>query len=177
MRIISGTHKGRRLQAPKKIPVRPTTDRAKEGIFNVLSHRYNFKNSTVLDLFSGTGNMGYEFASRGCKHVTCVEKNRDCVAFIQKTNALLQENINVLRCDVFEFLKKTAEAYTIIFADPPYDFSEPTFLKLVNSVFERQLLEQGGILIVEHSKQTCLERHAHLSYHKKYGSNIFDFFK
>lgn len=106
MRIISGSHKGRRVLAPKKLPVRPTTDRSKEGMFNILQHRLNFESLHVLDLFSGTGNISYEFASRGVANITAIDQNRHCVDFIKKTTIDLGLTINSLKSDSITFLKK-----------------------------------------------------------------------
>ena len=105
MRIISGTHKGRRISVPKNLPVRPTTDRSKEGLFNILQHRLEFESLTVLDLFSGTGNMSYEFASRGVSKITAVDQNRHCVNFIQKTAGNLELDINTIQSECITFLK------------------------------------------------------------------------
>ena len=106
MRIISGTHKGRRISAPKKLPVRPTTDRSKEGLFNILQHRMDLKSLEVLDLFSGTGNISYEFASRGVKKILAVDQNRHCINFTQKTAAELELDINCLQGESITFLEK-----------------------------------------------------------------------
>ena len=106
MRIISGSHKGRRILAPKKLPVRPTTDRSKEGLFNILQHRLNFKSLHVLDLFSGTGNISYEFASRGVVNIAAVDQNRNCVNFIKKTAIELGLIIEISQCDSISFLEK-----------------------------------------------------------------------
>ena len=122
MRIISGSHKGRRVIAPKKLPVRPTTDRSKEGLFNILQHRLNFESLHVLDLFSGTGNISYEFASRGIANITAVDQNRHCVNFIKKTATDIGLTINSLQSDSITFLKKKVSHYDLIFGDPPYDW-------------------------------------------------------
>ena len=119
MRIISGSHKGRRVIAPKKLPVRPTTDRSKEGLFNILQHRLNFESLHVLDLFSGTGNISYEFASRGIANITAVDQNRHCVNFIKKTATDIGLTINSLQSDSITFLKKKVSHYDLIFGDPP----------------------------------------------------------
>ena len=104
MRIISGSHKGKRLFAPKKLPVRPTTDRSKEALFNILQHQYDWSSIRVLDLFAGTGNISYEFASRGVTEVFSVDKNRHCIKFIQQTAKKLDFNINAIRIDALEYL-------------------------------------------------------------------------
>ncbi len=177
MRIISGVFKGRRITAPKKLPVRPTTDMAKEALFNILHNQYYFDDISVLDLFSGTGNISYEFASRGTESITAVDDNYGCVKFINETAEAFEMTITTIKSDVFKFLEKSKLKHTIIFADPPYDFAIETFSKIPELVFENGLLEEGGILIVEHSKHTKLSHLEHYSYSKSYGGNMFSFFK
>ncbi len=177
MRIISGTYKGRRITAPKKLPVRPTTDMAKEGLFNVLNNKYYFDDIKVLDLFSGTGNISYEFASRGCLDITSVDANFGCIKFISETSDAFEMNIKTIKSDVFSFLEKTNVRYDIIFADPPYDFDLETFSKIPELVFENNLLKTDGLLIVEHSKHTDLSRVDNFSFKKSYGGNVFSFFE
>ena len=116
MRIISGKFKARRIIAPKKLPVRPTTDMAKEALFNILNHRYHFHDISFLDLFAGTGNISYEFASRGTESILCVDQNFHCIKFIEKTAKEFEMPIQVTKADVFGFLEKTKQTKTIIFA-------------------------------------------------------------
>lgn len=177
MRIISGKHKGRRLKAPKKLPVRPTTDLAKESLFNILNNHYYFHEISVLDLFSGTGNISYEFASRGTETVTAVDGDYGCVSFIKKTSAQLDLNITALKSDVYKFLDKTHLKSDIIFADPPYAFTTEQFEKIMRTVFQRDLLLEAGFLIVEHAKETKLEHVENFSFSKNYGSSVFSFFE
>jgi len=177
MRIISGKHKSKRLQAPKNLPVRPTTDMAKEALFNILNNLYYFNDIAVLDLFSGTGNISYEFASRGTENITAVDDHLGCIKFINTTSQLLEANINTYKSDVYKYLEKTTSQFDVIFADPPYDFELEKFEKIVSLVFEKNLLSEEGILIVEHSKHTDLVNNPHLSYQKKYGGNMFSFFE
>ena len=153
MRIISGTHKGRRIAAPKNLPVRPTTDRSKEGLFNILQHRLEFDTLSVLDLFSGTGNMSYEFASRGVSNITSVDQNRNCIHFIQKTATELSLNINSIQSESTLFLKKNLQDYSLIFADPPYNIYD------VNLFVKNALtkVNKGGFLVVECSAKESLE--------------------
>ena len=134
MRIISGSHKGRRILAPKKLPVRPTTDRSKEGLFNILQHRLNFNSLHVLDLFSGTGNISYEFASRGVANITAIDQNRHCVNFIKKTAIDLGLSINSSQCDSISFLEKKTSHYDIIFGDPPYEWDAEAYFVLILEV-------------------------------------------
>ena len=122
MRIVSGTHKSKRIYAPKNLPVRPTTDMAKESLFNILNNDYYFDEIRVLDLFSGTGNISYEFASRGTQQILSVDQNLNCIRFIQKTAEELGfKAITTLKADVFEFVTKHKQEYDVIFADAPYD--------------------------------------------------------
>jgi len=177
MRIISGLYKGRRITAPKKLPVRPTTDMAKEALFNILNNRYYFDEISVLDLFAGTGNISYEFASRGTEHITSVDKDFGCTKFIAQTSSEFDFNIQVIKADVFKYLETTKQKHTVIFADPPYDFDIDAFSKIPELVFQNQLLENDGILIVEHSKHTNLSNLTNYSYSKSYGGNMFSFFE
>lgn len=177
MRIISGKHKGRRLIAPKKLPVRPTTDMAKEALFNILNNRFNLNGLQVLDLFSGTGNIAFEFSSRGASVITAVDENFDCVKFIKKTSTELDMNINVIKSDVYKYLEKAPIKADIIFADPPYDFEPDAFQKFAYLIFEKELLLEGGILILEHSKHTDLSEVEHFKESRKYGSSVFSFFE
>ncbi|MGY5847002.1 RsmD family RNA methyltransferase [Salegentibacter sp. HM20] len=177
MRIISGTAKGKRLIAPKKLPVRPTTDMAKEALFNILNNNFQLQRISVLDLFSGTGNIAYEFASRGCENITAVDANFDCVKFIKKTAAELDFPIQVIKSDVFKYLEKAPIKAKIIFADPPYDFPSADFERIHQLVFSKALLEENGQLIIEHSKHTNLSHLEGFTDSRKYGSSVFSFFE
>lgn len=177
MRIVSGSHKGRRIQAPKNLPVRPTTDMGKESLFNILNHRLDFENVRALDLFSGTGNIAYEMASRGCTDVTAVDAEPNCVKFIRKTAADFEFPIHVVASPAMAFLKKATAAFHLIFADPPYDMSQKDFDSFVCLVFERDLLLPGGILVVEHSRYTKMEPLPHFSFQRSYGGAYFSFFE
>ena len=177
MRIISGKHKSRRLTAPKNLPVRPTTDMAKESLFNILNNTYYFDSISVIDLFSGTGNISYEFASRGTKTIYAIDAHFGCIKYISNTAKELDLPINTFKSDVYKFLEKTALQTDIIFADPPYDFEAEQFLKIVDIVFTKKLLNTDGVLIIEHSKHTDLSNHENYSYDKRYGGNVFSFFE
>lgn len=177
MRIISGKHKSKRITAPKNLPVRPTTDMAKESLFNILNNLYYFDSISVLDLFTGTGNISYEFASRGTETIYAVDGHYGCIKFINKTSEDLDLNITTFKSDVYKFLEKTSLKTDVIFADPPYDFEEDKFLSIVRLVFEKELLNEDGVLIVEHSKHTDLSKHPKFSYDKRYGGNVFSFFE
>ncbi|OUS00014.1 16S rRNA (guanine(966)-N(2))-methyltransferase RsmD [Flavobacteriales bacterium 33_180_T64] len=177
MRIISGQYKGRRITAPKKLPIRPTTDMAKESLFNILNNQYYFHEISVLDLFSGSGNISYEFASRGTEQITAVDANYGCIKFINETAESFEMNISTIKSDVFKFLEKTQQKHTIIFADPPYDFSTEDFAKIPQLVFQNDLLDDDGLLVVEHSKHTDLSAIKNYSHSKSYGGNMFSFFQ
>jgi len=177
MRIISGIFKGRRITAPKVLPVRPTTDMAKEALFNILNNTFYFEDVSFLDLFSGTGSISYEFASRGTKQIIAVDQNYGCIKFINKTADEFEMDIQTIKSDVFNFLEKTKLKTTIIFADPPYASSVEVFSKIPQLVFQNDLLEDNGLLIVEHSKHTDISHLEHYSYSKNYGGNMFSFFK
>jgi 16S rRNA (guanine(966)-N(2))-methyltransferase RsmD len=176
MRIISGKHKGRRLKAPKSLPVRPTTDMAKEGLMNILAHQYDFEDSTILDLFSGTGNMSFEFFSRGIKACTAVDANHKCIRYISDTSKTLNFDLNIIKMDVFKFLTKSKDSYDIIFADPPYNFEKELLEKIYELVFENQLLSEKGVLIIEHAAQNELDTLEFFQKKRKYGSSVFSFF-
>ncbi|MBO0323953.1 RsmD family RNA methyltransferase [Muricauda sp. CAU 1633] len=176
MRIISGKYKGKRLSAPKKLPVRPTTDMAKEGLFNILNNRFYLDELNVLDLFSGTGNISFEFASRGSEEITAVDSYAGCVQYISKTAKELDFPITSIKSDVFKFLERTPEKFNLIFADPPYSFETAQFLAIANLVFQNELLKEDGLLVIEHSDQTDLSEHSHFVESRKYGGSIFSFF-
>lgn len=153
--------------------VRPTTDFAKEGLFNILNNKIYFEGLRVLDLFSGTGNIAFEFASRGA-HVNSIDKNVDCIRFVSSTAKNLKLDINCSKGDVFKFLKTHTQQYDLIFADPPYALENiPEIHQLV---FENKLLKEGGWLIIEHGPGTKLSELSHFSDHRKYGNVNFSFF-
>lgn len=175
MRIIGGIAGGRILKAPDTLPVRPTTDRAKESLFNILENRIDLEGLDVLDLFSGTGNIGFEFASRGAASVVCVDQFPGCVKFIRQTSkALNLSAIEVVQADVLKYLKTAAGSFGLIFADPPYGMKE--LPELPGIILNQQLLNPDGILIVEHATSLKLN---HLPGHREdrtYGQSTFSFF-
>ncbi|MDN3594556.1 RsmD family RNA methyltransferase [Zunongwangia endophytica] len=177
MRIISGSTKGRRIIAPKKLPVRPTTDMAKEGLFNILNNHYHFSALRVLDLFSGTGNISYEFASRGAEQITAIDGNFECVKFIKKTATELNYPITAIKSDAFKYLERVPVTADVIFADPPYNFTTEDFLKIAELVFEKELLTEGGMLIIESSKHTDLSTGPNFVEKRGYGGSVFSFFQ
>ena len=177
MRIISGQYKSRKIVAPKNLPVRPTTDMAKEGLFNILNNTYYFDDISVLDLFAGTGNISYEFASRGTENILCVDKDYGCIKFINNIASSYNMPINTIKSDVFKYLEQSNQQFDIIFADPPYGFLYEQFSMIPELVFNNELLLENGLLIVEHSKNTDLSEINNYDYSKGYGGNMFSFFK
>ncbi len=177
MRIISGTQKGRRIHPPKNLPVRPTTDRAKEALFNILMHQYAFEVTAVLDLFAGTGSISYEFASRGAKEIVAVDKNIACTKFISQTAKELALPILVVRATVLSFLEQITTSYSFIFADPPYAFSKEEYRVLANAIFTKNALQKDGLLIIEHSEQIELSDLNRFTEARSYGGCVFSFFE
>lgn len=174
MRIINGKYKGKRLTAPKKLSARPTTDFAKESLFNILHNSFDMEGLEVLDLFAGTGNIGFEFASRGAAKVTAVDIEWQAHSWIQRTAKELDFPLRSIKSNVFKFLKNKVGSYDIIFADPPYDNEH--IAEIPKLVFEKKLLKEGGMLIVEHDEYTDLRKAEHFLEHRKYGKVNFSFF-
>ena len=177
MRIISGKHKGRKLFAPKKLPIRPTTDRSKESIFNILNNYFYFNEISVIDLFSGSGNISFEFSSRGCKNIVSVDNNLNCINYINKINNKLDLNITVIQSDVNLFLSRNTNKVDIVFADPPYSFKKNELVEIVSKTINNHILKKGGILIIEHSSELSLDDLDCFFINKTYGNNKFSFFK
>lgn len=175
MRIIAGKNRGRQIITPKNLPVRPTTDLGKESLFNILNHYFHFDRITVLDLFAGTGNISYEFASRDAVNVLAVDNHYACVDFIKKTLEKLQyENVTAIKEDAFHFLNRCRQKFDVIFADPPYDMQNID--KIVDLVFKRELLKPDGWLILEHPKEYNFSESPWFYQHRKYGKLNFSFF-
>ena len=177
MRIISGKYKGRKINPPKNLPVRPTTDMSKEALFNILNNHFNFHELKILELFAGTGSISYEFASRGSAPILCIDGDMGCVNFIKKTAKEFDFDITALKSDVFKFLEKHTANYDVIFADPPYGMEQKEFEKIIHLIFENEILDEEGMLIVEHSKHTKLEHMENFSFQKSYGGSVFSFFE
>lgn len=176
MRIIGGKLKGIRFNAPESLPVRPTTDMAKEALFNILYNTYDFDSCAVLDLFCGTGNISFEFASRGIKHVTAVDKHSGCVYWVKSVIDKYKLNeIDVQKADVFKFLQSHTKSYQIIFADPPYDL--PTIPLIPELVMKNNLLTDNGLLIVEHPSLLKLNNQPGYTETRRYGNSSFSFFE
>lgn len=177
MRIISGKYKGRRLTAPKKLPIRPTTDFAKEALFNILNNYYDFTNLSVLDLFAGMGTISFEFGSRGAESITAVDSHVGCVRYIQEITQLLSLPITVVKSDVFRFLKSFRTAQNIVFADPPYAFTPAQLKELHTLICTQQLVAAEGMFILEHSKHTDISTLPYFTFSKRYGNTVFSFFE
>jgi 16S rRNA (guanine(966)-N(2))-methyltransferase RsmD len=182
LRIITGKYKGRHFDIPRTFKARPTTDFAKENIFNVLVQYVDFDGAEALDLFSGTGSISLELVSRGCSRVVSVELDRDHHRFIQdcmkKLTANSQEpiaNIIPIRGDVFRFLKSCKQQFDFIFADPPYALKE--LATLPDLVFERQVLKEEALFVLEHGKDYDFSEHPHFVEHRQYGSVNFSLFR
>jgi 16S rRNA (guanine966-N2)-methyltransferase len=177
MRIISGDYGGRRINPPSKMPyTRPTTDIAKEGLFNILQNNLDFSQLKTLDLFGGTGSISYELASRGADDLTIVEKDNQMHAFIKKTaEALGIENIKVVKSDVFRFIEQCQEKFDFIFAGPPYALKNIDDLPRL--VFERQLLNDRGWFILEHTPANNYEQFPFYKMSRNYGTTIFSIFE
>ncbi|MBR1793359.1 MAG: 16S rRNA (guanine(966)-N(2))-methyltransferase RsmD [Bacteroidales bacterium] len=175
MRIIAGHLKGRRLNPPEGLPVRPTTDMARESLFNILNNYVDYEECSVMDLFAGTGAVSLEFISRGAKDVTSIEINSQCTDFIKASAQRLSvSNLHVVRTDVFDLIKRAYKKFDIIFADPPYSLSD--LPKLPDLIFEKQLLTEDGIFILEHPRDFSFEEHPHFWQHRAYGKVNFSFF-
>ena len=176
MRIITGRYKGRRFDIPRTFKARPTTDFAKENIFNVLQGYTDFDGKTALDLFAGTGSISLELASRGCQQVVSVEADRDHAAFIRQCFAKLgADNQLLIRGDVFKFLKTYRQSFDFIFADPPYALRE--LPQIPDLILESTLLRPDGLLVFEHGKDHDFSQHPRFVEHRQYGSVNFSIFR
>ncbi|MEA1897992.1 MAG: RsmD family RNA methyltransferase [Bacteroidota bacterium] len=176
MRIISGKYRGKAITLPGNFNARPTTDFAREGLFNILENNFNIENLSVLDLFSGTGSISYEFASRGCRQVHLYEINRNHFRYIIKTiKDLRLEQVKAFNKDVFRSIPKIKTQFDIIFADPPYDLKEGKTIP--DMIFSNELLKANGWLILEHPGAYDFSNHEHFIKHRNYGSVHFSFFE
>ena len=175
MRIIAGKLRGRRLNPPTNLPVRPTTDMARESLFNILNNYVDYEDCSVMDLFAGTGAVSIEFISRGASEVTSIDINNACTEFIKATARQLNiDNIHVVRADVFDLLKRANRKFDIVFADPPYALHD--LEQLPNLVFGSGVLSEDGIFILEHPKEFSFEEHPNFWQHRAYGKVNFTFF-
>jgi 16S rRNA (guanine(966)-N(2))-methyltransferase RsmD len=176
MRIVGGTYKGRIVNPGKNFKSRPTTDIAKEGLFNILENRYDFSDKSVLDLFAGSGSIGFEFISRGCRDLILVEKDFIHHRFITEVLKNLKiENARAFKTDAFQFIQRFQADFDIIFADPPFDLKN--FIEVPDSVLNSGLLKPGGLFILEHPKEYAFSGHRFFSENRKYGKVNFTFFE
>jgi 16S rRNA (guanine966-N2)-methyltransferase len=176
MRIIGGTFKSRIFRPAKNFKARPTTDFARENLFNILNNRYNFEDKKVLDLFGGTGSISFEFASRGCPSITCVELDRFHYNFICSVIEKLdiKDTLRAINGDVFKFIARSIEQYNIIFADPPYELKRLS--EIPDLILNGNLLPAEGLLILEHGRTNDFSLHPCFSELRTYGSVHFSFF-
>lgn len=174
MRVISGKHKGRRIDPPGNLPVRPTTDLAKEALFNILVNRVDLEGALVLDLCAGTGNVSYEFASRGARSITAVDVHRGCLAFIRSTAEKLDLPIRTVMADAVRFVNTDHSSYDLIFCDLPFSLNLHT--EVAKAVLDRKLLSPHGLLVMEHGRETDLSALPGYVEMRKYGKVHFSFF-
>jgi len=177
VRIIRGFLKARRFSPPKNFPSRPTTDFAKEGLFNVLENSVSLYKLEILDLCAGTGNISYEFASREAGNITSVEQNFYCVRFMQQMikEHKLEQVMHVFKSDVRDFVRKSEKSHDLIFFDPPYEVE--FYHDLISTIFERNILKENGLLVVEHGKKTSFANYPSFEKEKVYGNVHFSFLK
>lgn len=177
MRIISGKYGGRRISPPQNMPhTRPTTDIAKEGLFNILQTRVQLDGALTLDLFGGTGCISYELASRGAAELTIVEKDNQMYTFIQNNRAALAiENMHVVKMDVFQYLSSCSKQFDIIFAGPPYALT--TIDSIPKMIVEKQLISENGYFILEHTPRNEYANFDGYVFQRNYGATIFSFFE
>lgn len=176
MRIIGGKLKGLRLQPPNGLPSRPTTDRSKEALFNILNNEFDLEGINALDLFSGTGNIAIELASRNAASVKAVETSYKCCSFIKEVarkNNLSE--ISVTKEDALNYIKRTTTKFDLIFADPPFDL--PDMQQIPNLIFEYNLLNPGGLFILEHPSKKKVDQHPNFIKQRDYGYSAFSFYE
>jgi 16S rRNA (guanine(966)-N(2))-methyltransferase RsmD len=175
VRIISGSHRGRIIRAPALRGVRPTTDFAKTGLFNVLQHRFEWPAVTAVDLFCGTGNITWEFLSRGARQVVAVDAQSGCIRFVKKTAAALGfQNLRAVHADALQFLRAFTGPCDVLFADPPYDYD--AYDALIAAAARPGLLNAGGLAVVEHAARSHFGEHPTFVMRKTYGQTAFSFF-
>lgn len=176
MRIIAGRWGGLRLNPPTNLPVRPTTDLAKEALFNILQNRVDFDELVCLDLFAGTGNISFELASRGVESVLSVDIHFKCLSYIEETAKKMSvDSIKTRKADVLKFVSSCKDKFNFIFADPPYDL--PALPQLASMVFKNELLTEDGWLVIEHPSNRLLENSTYFVETRKYGISSFSFYQ
>jgi 16S rRNA (guanine(966)-N(2))-methyltransferase RsmD len=176
MRIISGKYRSRRFDVPSSFKARPTTDFAKENIFNVIANILEWEGLNALDLFAGTGSISFELISRGCKEVICVEKDNAHYDFIKKVKKELHaDNLIPLKTDAFKYLESVQQSFDFIFADPPYSLND--LPRIPEIVLERHLVREGGVFVMEHARQQDFSSLPHFWQRRTYGSVNFSIFQ
>jgi 16S rRNA (guanine966-N2)-methyltransferase len=176
VRIIGGKYGGRKLHPPRNLPVRPTTDYAKEALFNILNNLVDFEALRVLDLFAGTGSISIEFLSRGASEVVAVDQDFKCIEFIRKTKEVLgDDRLKPVRANIFSFLERSVSTFDLVFADPPYDLAR--IGEFPGLVLKNQLLTEEGWFVLEHSGKFSFESHPFFRQHRVYGNVNFTFFQ
>lgn len=177
MRIIGGEFSGRRFSPPTSTPARPTTDIAKEGLFNTLQNMLDFEGIKTCDIFGGTGSISYELASRGAADLTLIERDAGNINFIKKTVQLLgiADRFNIIKGDVFRFMKQSTEQYDFIFAGPPYALENIDDIPML--VFEHNMLAEDGVFVLEHTPRNDYQGHPNFLKMKNYGTTVFSYFK
>ena len=176
MRIVGGTFSGRRFSPPTNTPARPTTDVAKEGLFNILGNMIDIEDINCCDIFGGTGSISYELLSRGAAHVTLIERDQGNITFIKKTVTALGvlDKMQIIKGDVFQFMKKSTEQYDFIFAGPPYALENIDDIPML--VFKQNMLSPDGIFVLEHTPRNDYQQHPNFKRIKNYGTTVFTFF-
>jgi len=176
MRIVGGIFSGRRFSPPTSTPARPTTDVAKEGLFNTLQNLMDIEGSKTCDLFGGTGSISYELASRGAEDLVLIERDMGNINFIKKTSKELgiSDKLQIIKGDVFKFMKQSTEQYDFIFAGPPYALVNIDDIPML--VFEKNMLAPGGVFVLEHTPRNDYQSHPQFLRMKNYGTTIFSFF-
>jgi 16S rRNA (guanine966-N2)-methyltransferase len=176
MRIVGGIFSGRRFSPPTSTPARPTTDVAKEGLFNILENMIDIEGIKACDIFGGTGSISYELASRGAEHMTLIERDQGNISFIRKTAEALGilDKMHIIKGDVFKFMKQSTEQYDFIFAGPPYALQNIDDIPML--VFEKNMLAPNGIFVLEHTPRNDYQQHPNFKRMKNYGTTVFTFF-
>jgi 16S rRNA (guanine(966)-N(2))-methyltransferase RsmD len=176
MRIVGGDFSGRRFNPPSGIPARPTTDVAKEGLFNTLENMMDIEGIKTCDIFGGTGSISYELASRGATDLTLIERDPTSINFIRKTakELYIDDKMTIIKGDVFKFIKQSRDQYDFIFAGPPYALQNIDDLPIL--VFEKNMLAPEGIFVLEHTPRNDYQQHPHFKKMKNYGTTVFSFF-
>ena len=176
MRIISGKYGGRKIKPPVNMPhTRPTTDMAKEGLFNILQNRMDLEGIKTLDLFGGTGSISYELASRGAADLTVIEKDAAMYSFIKGNMDMLKvENYKIIRLEVFSYLNSCTEQFNFIFAGPPYALG--SIDELPKIIISKKLIAPKGYFVLEHTPRNAYENFTGFQFQRNYGTTVFSFF-